>query len=88
MNNETIFNKSKEVAARIIEGEAVIISPSEGDVRVLNEVGSRIWELIDGTNTVEKIFTTISDEFEVSLDDARTDALEFFSDLVNMKLIY
>ena len=44
-----------QTAARVFSGEAVIITPAENTVRMLNTVGSRVWELADGTRTVDEI---------------------------------
>ena len=44
-----------QTAARVFSGEAVIITPAENKVRMLNTVGSRVWELADGTRTVDEI---------------------------------
>ena len=40
---------------RIFEGQAVVVLPDEAEVNVLNEVGARVWELIDGVRSVESI---------------------------------
>ena len=42
---EKIPTKSSQTASRIIDGEAVIVLLKKSKVHVLNEVGSRIWEL-------------------------------------------
>ncbi len=52
-------------AARVFSGEAVIISPAEHMIRMLNPVGSRIWELADGTRTVDAIAAILAAEYEV-----------------------
>lgn len=48
---------------------------------LLNDAGARIFELLDGRHSVQEIATTISEEFEVSLDQARQDVLEFLGEL-------
>ncbi len=39
---------SAQVATRIIDGAAVVILADAGEVNVINPVGTRVWELIDG----------------------------------------
>ena len=58
-------------ASRVFNGEAVIISPAENVVRMLNPVGSRIWELCDGSRTLDQIAAALTDEFEVDMAHAR-----------------
>ncbi len=66
-----------DVAARVYEGEAVIVLPIKGEVLVLNGVGSRVWELADGTRSVPQIVQEIVDEYDVALDQAREDIAAF-----------
>lgn len=75
------------VAARVYSGEAVILSPSENMVRMLNPVGSRIWELADGMHTVDDIATVLATEFDVEYPEARQSTEEFVSALVAKGLL-
>ena len=68
-------------AVREIEGVAFILEPDTGMLHSFNSVGCRIWELIDGTRTVEAIVAVISDEFEVDHRTALDDALSFLGEL-------
>ena len=76
-----------QVAARIIDGEAVIVLPESGQVNVLNEVGSRIWELIDGTRSVGEITEIIVAEYDVTAEQAEGDMDEFIQELVENKML-
>ena len=76
-----------QVAARIIDGEAVIVLPESGQVNVLNEVGSRIWELIDGTHSVGEITEIIVAEYDVTAEQAERDVDEFIQELVEDKML-
>jgi len=76
-----------QVAARIIDGEAVIVLPESGQVTVLNEVGSRIWELIDGTRNVGEITEIIVAEYDVTAEQAERDVEEFIEELVESKML-
>ena len=64
-----------QVAARIIDGEAVIVLPQSSQVNVLNEVGSRIWEFIDGTRNVGEITEIIVAEYDVTAEQATSASL-------------
>ena len=79
--------KSPQTASRVIDGEAVIIIPQDNEVKVLNEVGSRIWDLIDGQRDLNEVSTLISDEFEVSSGQAFEDITEFINDLSRKKMV-
>ncbi len=77
----------ERTASTIIENEAVILTPQDSMIHTLNRVGSRVWELADGTKTIEKIGTMISDEFEVDKATAQVDIVEFIGELQNKGMI-
>ena len=74
-------------ASRVFNGEAVIISPAENVVRMLNPVGSRIWELCDGSHTLDQIAIALTEEFDVDLIHARQSVTDFVTDLVDKKIL-
>lgn len=74
-------------ASRVFSGEAVIITPAENKVRMLNSVGSRIWELADGTRTVSAIVTELTTEFDVDPARAQRTTLELLDTLAAKDLI-
>lgn len=76
-----------QTASRVFSGEAVIITPAENMVRMLNDVGSRVWELADGKRTVEEIAQALTEEFEVGLAEARASAAAFVDELVAKGLL-
>lgn len=76
-----------QVAARIIDGEAVILLPENVQVKVLNVVGSRIWELADGTRSVGEITKIIVAEYDVTAQQAERDVNEFIQELVDKKML-
>ncbi len=69
------------VVGSIVEGEAVLVLPEQGQVRVLNEVGARIWALADGTRTGRDIVAAICTEYDVGPAQAEADALAFLTEL-------
>lgn len=76
-----------EVVGRIIDNEAVLVLPGKGEVKVLNEVGGRIWSLIDGQRSIKDIANDICREFKVSQSDAEGDTLIFLQQLWDKEII-
>ncbi len=74
-------------ASRVFSGEAVIITPAENMVRMLNDVGSRVWELADGTRTVAEIGQVLTQEFEVDPVEAQASAMMFVDELAAKGLL-
>jgi hypothetical protein len=85
---EKIPIKSPSAAYQIIDGEAVIIVPSEQMVNVLNPAGSRIWDSADGKKTVGEIAEILAQEFEVPYETALKDIIEFTGDLAEKRMMH
>jgi hypothetical protein len=69
--------RGDRLAARKVGGEMVILSADDSSLFVLNEVGTVIWEAADGGTTLEAIAAGVCREFDVELETARHDVLEF-----------
>lgn len=78
---------SPRTASRVFGQDAVIISPAENTVRMLNPTGSRIWELADGSRTAEEIAVLLTEEFDVPLPEVRQQVGDFLSDLETRGLV-
>ena len=72
----------QDVVGQVVDGEAVLVLPSKGKVKVLNEVGARIWELADGTRSIGEIAEQITREYEVDIQQAQRDVISFCQELV------
>jgi hypothetical protein len=72
LTDDVVFRCSNEVFSRALDGEAVLLDSATGKYLGLNEVGSRIWGLIEKGQTLGAIRATIVAEFEV--DEARAAA--------------
>jgi hypothetical protein len=88
MNISKMYPKPHpQTAGRLIDGEAVLILADTSEVNVLNQVGSRIFDLADGTRSIEEISLTISKEYEVTIEQADLDVREFVLMLVDQSVI-
>ena len=86
------FIKDSQSVTRSIAGETIIVPVRSGvsdlnSIYTLNEVGTAIWRLIDGQKTVEQITEAISEEFEVTTEQASKDASDFLEKLEASGLI-
>jgi hypothetical protein len=82
-----ILAKAPTSAWRLIAGEAVILSLDTKVLRGLNDVGSRVWDLIDGQRTVSDIIDVIVEEFDVPRAQAAEDVEAFARQLLDKGLV-
>ncbi len=78
---------AKSVIGRKVSEEAVIVLADRGEVKVLNEVGGRIWALADGSRTIGEIAAIISKEYNVTDSIAQADTIEFIHLLVDKDVL-
>jgi hypothetical protein len=78
--------EGKSFVTRRIAGETILV-PVTGDIAdlnsvfTLNEVGSFIWELVDGRRSAQAIAEAVSAEFDVDLTRAGADVDELLTAL-------
>lgn len=87
MNRERIPVLKSDIVWRILDDGAVIVTPRAGNVRVLNHVGTSIWKLIDGHNTLADIESQLIHTYDVPVEQARMDLQSFMEELEKREMI-
>ncbi len=82
MQLNAIPARTPGVISRRMDGEAVLVDPVRGKVRVLNAVGAAIWELTDGERNLAGLAQAVAAEYDVPLARAEADVSAFCADLV------
>jgi hypothetical protein len=80
------FVKKDDSVTRQIAGETLIVPVRShgGDVNsifTMNELGAKIWKLIDGQTSVSKIVAAVLSEYDVPLEQATADIIDFLKSL-------
>jgi hypothetical protein len=89
---DKVFQKNDNVVSRKIVDELILV-PIRRNVAdmeslfTLNEVGARVYELIDGERSVRDICTVIVEEFEVEAEEAQSDVTAFLEKLLSIESI-
>ncbi len=87
INLETVINKNLEIDDTDLDGEKVMMNLDKGEYFMMNEVGSRIWEIISEPINVKEIISTLRNEYEVDEETCRDTVIEFLGRLDNADLI-
>ena len=67
--------------------EVVLVLPGRGEIKVLNEVGGLIWDMLDGEQTIAAITRRIVDEYTIDVAQAELDVINFVDDLLTRQLV-
>ena len=78
----SIPSRNPTVVSQRTGSEVVLVLPVQGKVKVLNEVGARMWELCDGNRHVSQIAAEVCREFAVEPAQAEADAVAFLNELL------
>ena len=79
--------RRRDIVWREVDGETVIISPDNRVMHTLNDVGSRIWGLIDGDTDVNDISAVLCREFEGNREDIERDVHDYLGNLRQLNLL-
>jgi hypothetical protein len=89
---ERVFKKSDAIVFRKIGDEYVLVPIRQGggdleSLYTLNETAARIWELLDGTVKGTEIRDKITEEFDVTPEEAEKDLVHHLRELASIKAI-
>lgn len=84
---ETVVKRNPEMITNEVDGELVMMSIENGEYYGLDEIGSRIWELIETPLSLKELVTKLIEEFEVTEEECMADTLDFISELNERNLV-
>jgi hypothetical protein len=89
---KSILSHSKSVATTKTGNEYVLVPIANNiadmnSMYTLNETGAFIWEHIDGKNSVEKIISDLTKEYDVEYSTAYNDVFSFINEMENCLIV-
>lgn len=77
----------REVLARQVGAETVMLDLAKGEYFGLDPVGARMWQLLAEGKTLAEVRDAIVEEYDVSRADAERDLLALVADLLAQGLL-
>lgn len=87
IDKEHYLIKDDDVLFTSMGEDAVLLHVQRGDYYSLNKVGARLWMLVDGTKSIDELAKLITEEFEITHDQAVNDVAELAEQLVKEELV-
>ena len=79
---EAIALPARAIASRIMGEQALLLHPKADEIKLTNEVGTLVWQLVcERRHTAEQIARAVSEAFEVDGATAEVDVASFLEDL-------
>ena len=70
-----------------LDGEKVMMDLDKGRYLVMNEVGTRIWDIAEETKSIREITNILLDEYEVDEETCREQVIVFVRELIDSHLL-
>ena len=85
------YRKNNNIVTRCIAGQTILVPVTSNvadlnSIFVLNEVGTRIWTLMDHHTTLDRLAEAVMQEYEVESAEASRSILEFVNSLCEAHL--
>ena len=78
---------SSEVLSQEVDGETVLLDLKSESYFGLDEVGTRIWQLLNDDSNLQAVFDTLLDEYDVDGKQLEKDLQDHIAHLVEAELI-
>ena len=78
---------AENVLVRELEGESVLLNLNSESYFGLDDVGTRMWSVLTTSNNVEDSCEVLAGEFDVSIEQLRTDLTELIETLIEHGLV-
>lgn len=84
---DSVVTRDESLMFSDLDGETVMMSIESGKYYGLDDIGSRIWELIEQPRSVGDLCDTLLTEFEVDRDTCQQHVLEFLEELRDESIV-
>lgn len=82
-----IWKPNPTVRQRDFGNQVVLVDPDKVLVHELNEVGTFLWSLVDGSRSPDQMAQALTEEFEVTYEEALGDVENFLNRLAQLGLV-
>lgn len=93
VRTSAVPRKSPATSFRVIDGQAVVMQAEGAEVHILNDVGTRVWSLLDGKRRVEEIVDLVDQQlrsgngYEQLPGSLSADVMDFLQDIESRGMI-
>jgi hypothetical protein len=82
------FQRSPLVVYEVVDGQAVLVDPAGVELLTLNEVGTLVWEQLDGRRDAEHLAADLVGIFSgVTAEELARDIAEFLAEVESAGLV-
>jgi hypothetical protein len=79
--------REEEVAAKVIDGEAIIINLANGVYYSMDKVGALVWDQLQAGHTLEEVIATVTSHYTVPREQVELNVQELVRELIQENLV-
>ena len=87
LTSQSVPRRKPGILVSQVDGSLVLLDAKGGNYFALDEVGCRIWELSDGSKSIEEVAQALADEYAAPTDEIEADIIELLSEMANENLV-
>ena len=87
INTKMLVKRAEGIDAADLNGEKVMMNLDKGQYYALNQVGGRIWEIIERPSTVREIIDILLKEYEIDAEPCEQAVISFIGRMTDEALI-
>jgi coenzyme PQQ synthesis protein D (PqqD) len=77
----------EEIAAKVVDGEAIMINLSTGIYYSMDETGALVWELLAAGHSLEEVSAALARRYDVPGEQAQADVARLGAELLEENLV-
>jgi hypothetical protein len=79
--------RNEEPLSALVHGETVMFSPEQGEYFGLDEIGTRVWDLLERPRSLDEVCTALCSEYDVDPQTCRHDVAALVGQLREANLV-
>lgn len=87
IDKSSCFNKEGRIMTQVSGEDVVLVDPYRRTRVLLNPVALKIWQLLDGHNSMGRIIEAIKEEFDAGDEELEKDVGVFLKCLIRREMI-
>lgn len=81
------YQPAQEALVAHLDGDAVVLHSGTHEYFRLNETAQVIWKQLENDETIEDVVAHLTENFDVSPDDARAEIEQLLNQLLDARLV-
>lgn len=87
MTSEPVFRRARGVVTATVDGDVVLMAPTDGRCYALRGSGEAVWGLLDADRTVPGLVGLLTEQFAVDPQQCEQDVSRLLSDLIEAGVV-